>query len=247
MKLRKKITSAIVVGALLASLPFSAFAKELDKEQIDYVSLGDSLAAGQTPYHNHEKGYADYLVDRFNQSQYNVEFENYGVSGYRTTSIVTELYNPTNEKYGKIRKSISDAELVTIDIGANDLLARLSDIQKDPVQAQAVLTSIGINLSLILSEIDQLNPNTKVYVMGYYNPFPHLPEDEKAALLPLLDALNQTIEGVSNRNGDVYVPTEKVIEKHEVEYIPNPQDIHLSLEGYQVVAKEFWNAIMKNK
>ncbi len=46
---------------------------------------------------------------------------------------------------------------------------------------------------------------------------------------------------------DVYVPTEKVISKHYEEYLPNPQDIHLSLEGYRTVAKEFWKAIMKNQ
>ncbi len=83
--------------------------------------------------------------------------------------------------------------------------------------------------------------------MGYYNPFPHRPVDEQAALLPLLDALNETIQTAATMNGDVFVPTAKVIEKHEKEYLPNPADIHLDLEGYQTVAKEFWKAIQKNK
>jgi lysophospholipase L1-like esterase len=247
MKMKKKLASVIVTGALLASLPFNVFAKELDKEHFDYVALGDSLAAGITPYAEPDKGYVDYLVDRFEQSQYNVEVDNYGVSGYKTTHIFNELYDPTNGKYIEIQNSIKEAELVTIDIGANDLLAQLPAIQQDSGQAPTALESIGKNLFSILNKIDELNPNTKVYVMGYYNPFPHLPEEQQAQLLPLLDALNETIETVAKQNGDIFIPTAKVIKKHEKEYIPNPADIHLSLEGYQTVAKEFWKGIMKNK
>lgn len=249
MKIRKKLASVIVTGALLASLPFNAFAKELDKEHFDYVALGDSLAAGKTPFKTVNKGYVDYLVDRFEQSQYNVEVDNYGKSGHKTTDIIAEL-NPANDRFIELQNSIKEAELVTIDIGANDLL---QVIRQDPTQAPAALKSIGENLSAILRKIDELktetntNTNTKVYVMGYYNPFPHLPEERQAQLLPLLDALNETIETVAHQNGDIFIPTDKVIKKHEKEYLPNPADIHLSLEGYQAIAKEFWKGIMKNK
>jgi lysophospholipase L1-like esterase len=188
-----------------------------------------------------------FFASRFEQSQYHVELDNYGVSGYRTTNIINELLNPLNPKYASLRASIADAELVTIDIGANDLLAELTSIQANPALAPAVLKGIGEKLFLILSEIDKITPDTKVYVMGYFNPFPHLPEEQQAALMPLLDAFNQTIQSVANMNGDIFVPTAKVIEKHEKEYLPNPADIHLDIEGNQVVAKEFWKAIQKNK
>lgn len=247
MKIRKRLVSALIISSLFVSIPFTASAKNIKKEQFDYVALGDSLAAGRTPYGVDQDGYVDILASRFEQSQYNVKLDNYGISGYRTTHIMNELFNPLNPKYTSLRESISKAELVTIDIGANDLLANLSDIQKNPSKAQPVLEGIGKNLFAILSEIDKINPDTKVYVMGYYNPFPHSPEQQQAALMPLLDAFNQTIQSVASMNGDIFVPTSKVIEKHEKEYLPNPADIHLDIEGYQVVAKEFWKAIQKNK
>jgi lysophospholipase L1-like esterase len=247
MKIRKGLVSAMIICSLVVSIPFTASAKNIKKEQFDYVALGDSLAAGRTPYGVDQDGYVDYLASRFEQSQYQVELDNYGVSGYRTTHIVNELFNPFNPKYASLRESIADAELVTIDIGANDLLAALPGIQANPALAPAVLQAIGGNLFAILSEIDNINTDTKVYVMGYYNPFPHLPEEQQATLLPLLDAFNETIQRVASMNGDIFVPTAKVIEKHEKEYLPNPTDIHLDVEGYQVVAKEFWKAIQKNK
>lgn len=241
MKIRKRLVSALIISSLFVSIPFSVSAKNVKKEQFDYVALGDSLAAGRTPYKVEKDGYVDFLASRFEQSQYNVKLDNYGVSGYRTTNVMAQLLNPS------VRESIGNAELVTIDIGANDLLARLVEIQLNPALAPTVIKGIGENIFLILSEIDRINPDTKVYVMGYYNPFPHLPEQQQAALLPLLDAFNQTIQSVASMNGDIFVPTAKVIEKHEKEYLPNPADIHLDLEGYQVVAKEFWKAIQKTK
>ncbi|MFB3167416.1 GDSL-type esterase/lipase family protein [Neobacillus sp. 179-C4.2 HS] len=247
MKIRKRFVSALIICSLFVSIPFTASAKNIKKEPFDYVALGDSLAAGRTPFGVDADGYVDYLAGRFEQSQYNVELDNYGVSGYRTTNIMGELLNPASPKNKSLRESIQNAELVTIDIGANDLLARLGEIQKNPAMAQPVLETIGKNLFTILSEIDKINPETKVYVMGYYNPFPHLPEEQQAALIPLLDAFNQTIQSVANMNGDIFVPTAKVIEKNEMEYIPNPLDIHLDIEGYKVVAKEFWKAIQESK
>jgi lysophospholipase L1-like esterase len=247
MKIRKSLVSAMIIGSLFVSIPFTASAKNINKEQFDYVALGDSLAAGRTPYGVDKDGYVDFLTSRFEQSQYNIKLDNYGVSGYRTTHIYNELFNPTNPKFASLRGSISDAELVTIDIGANDLLAQLGAIQQNPALAQTVLEGIGKNLYAILSQIDSINPDTKVYVMGYYNPFPHLPEAQQAALLPLLEAFNQTIQEVAMMNGDIFVPTAKVIEKHQKEYLPNPLDIHLDVEGYQIVAKEFWKAIQANK
>jgi lysophospholipase L1-like esterase len=241
MKIRKSLVSAMIIGSLFVSIPFTASAKNINKEQFDYVALGDSLAAGQTPYGDDKDGYVDFLASRFEQSQYNVEPVNYGESGYKTTDILLQLSTFS------VQDSIRNAELVTIDIGANDLLKKLPAIQAGTESATTVLLGIGNNLFAILSQIDSINPGTKVYVMGYYNPFPHLPEAQQAALLPLLDALNQTIQNMAMMNGDIFVPTAKLIEKHEKEYLPNPADIHLSIEGYQVIAKEFWKTIQANK
>jgi lysophospholipase L1-like esterase len=81
------------------------------------------MATGKTPDGTtYDKGYVDSIVDRFNQSQYNLKVKNYGVSGYKTTNIIDDFNNPENVE---LQKSIEKAKLVTIDIGANDLLAQL--------------------------------------------------------------------------------------------------------------------------
>lgn len=78
---------------------------------------------------------------------------------------------------------------------------------------KATLDNVHNNLADILATIDSLNHYVDVYVMGYYNPFPYLTKEQQAPLMSLLDALNLTIETLSKKNGDIYVPTEKVIDK----------------------------------
>ncbi|UYZ21698.1 GDSL-type esterase/lipase family protein [Mesobacillus jeotgali] len=238
MILTKKFASVLLTGTLLLGLPGGAFAKP-EKKVVDLTVLGDSLAAGQTPYREIGSGYGDFLKARFEQSQFKGDLNKHGVSGYVSSQLLKDVLTNTD-----VIQSIEDAEVIVLDIGANDLLKELGS--NDLVKIQAALVGVQNNLNQILKTIDELNPNVDVYVMGYYNPFPHLPEKQQASLMPLLENLNQTIEKASEDNGDTFVPTEKIIAKRYQEYLPNPADIHLSEEGYKIVAKEFWKAIDGN-
>lgn len=235
--IKNKVSGLLIASTLVVGVPLSVQAKgnnlhNKEKHKINYVALGDSLAAGQTPYHQLDKSYADYLVKRFEQSQYSVSYNNFGVSRYTSENLKNDILNNK-----EIQDKIKNANLITIDIGANDLLAKL---KTDPTHVKDSLLAVANNLQIILQTIDSLNPNVKVLVMGYYNPFPHYSQEQQASLLPLLEALNKTIEDRSIANGDKYVPTAQVIKRNEDQYVPNSEDIHLNLEGYQVVAKEFW-------
>lgn len=235
--IKNKVSGLLIASTLVVGVPLSVQAKgnnlhNKEKHKINYVALGDSLAAGQTPYHQLDKSYADYLVKRFEQSQYSVSYNNFGVSRYTSENLKNDI---SNNK--EVQDKIKNANLITIDIGANDLLTKL---KTDPTHVKDSLLAVANNLQIILQTIDSLNPNVKVLVMGYYNPFPHYSQEQQASLLPLLEALNKTIEDRSIANGDKYVPTAQVIKRNEDQYVPNSEDIHLNLEGYQVVAKEFW-------
>lgn len=238
MKFFRKVTSAVLVGALLTAVPISTFANGPAKKVIDYVALGDSLAAGMTPAGGMDLGYPDYLKNRFEQSQYTVDFKNFGIPGYKSTNLATDVLTRAD-----VQTKIKEAEFITIDIGANDLLPAITDQSKIP----GALSTVAVNLQTILAAIDQLNPTVKVYVMGYYNPFPYLPQAQQAVLLPLLATFNGMIEARTIANGDTFVETDTIIAEDYQTYLPNPLNIHLSKEGYQLIAKEFWKNIDKSK
>ncbi|MDU9694118.1 GDSL-type esterase/lipase family protein [Priestia aryabhattai] len=245
--IKKKLSGILIAGTVVMSLPLTAGAasdigqlhKDSLKHKVDYVALGDSLAAGRTPYDLFDKGYPDYIVQSLEQANHKVFYDNFGASGYTTENVKNDVL--TNDE---MRKEIKKADVITLDIGANDLVKKL---YTDPSHITDALVSVNSNLKIILETINDLNPKAKVYVMGYYNPFPHYPAEQQAPLLVLLDNLNKTIQGLAAANGDIYVPTADIIKTNEKEYVPNPKDIHLTLDAYQLVANEFMKSINLNQ
>ena len=93
--------------------------------QVQYVALGDSLAAGQTPTGYIDSGYPDYIVKNFKGQKYKlVDYDNYGIPGYTSDQLKNDIL-----KSYKIRKEVKQATHITIDIGANDFLSVLKQIQ----------------------------------------------------------------------------------------------------------------------
>jgi len=240
--IKKKFSGVLIASTLVLGAPFATDAKASEnngndslKHKVDYVALGDSLAAGRTPYDLFDKGYPDYIAQSLEESNHKVFFDNFGKSGYTSEDVKNDIL--TNKD---IRKEIRKANVITLDIGANDLLRKLNT---DPAHVTDALTTVNNNLQVILETIDKLNPKAKVYVMGYYNPFPHYSAEQQAPLLALLSGLNKTIQGQAALNGDQYVSTLEVIKPNEKAYVPNPVDIHITLDGYQIVANQFLKSL----
>ena len=79
----------------------------------DYVALGDSLAAGV----GSERGYVDrYAAHIRNDTGARVRVSNLGVSGQTSSELLDALRGD-----GSMRRTIAGAEIVTFNIGINDL------------------------------------------------------------------------------------------------------------------------------
>jgi glucan-binding YG repeat protein/lysophospholipase L1-like esterase len=213
--------------------------------QVAYVALGDSLASGTTPTGQDRPpvngvdpdwGYPNYIAKHFEKSHQLLKFTNYAASGFTTEDVIADLGKEA------VQQEIRNATHLTIDIGLHDLIPLL---QTEPAKAQDELPIITEKISTILGTIDLFNPNVKVYVMGYYNPYPYVTDpQQKEQINQLFQAFNAQIQEQAIQHGDTYVPTAQVINiARFADYIPNPQNIHLSLPGYQTVAEEFWKVI----
>lgn len=257
MKKWKKLCCAFVFGCAAALSPLSAFAAENDK--LDYLALGDSLAAGQTPFNAIDKGYTDYLGSQLNKVGMLSSFDKrFAVSGYTTADILADIRanKSVSDNSGNtvnIETAIANAEIITLDAGANDILKQMAidkeklEVKVDPVKINSAIFNVGVNTSAILAKIKTLNPNADVYVMGYFNPFTILPQQYQTQFQTLLNSLNHTIENSAKLNGAVFVPTAAAIGKNTAAYMPNPMDIHPNQDGYLVLANSFWKALEVGK
>ncbi|MFJ7934655.1 S-layer homology domain-containing protein [Sporosarcina sp. NPDC096371] len=261
----------LFAGALLlqmAAVPHHISADELDTSAptwtlpIDYLAIGDSLAAGVTPNNGLGKGYADFLAEHF-QATGTLKSYNKGFSfpGYKTADVLKDIQqNVTKDVYGigykektaQLQQSIKDAEVITISAGANDVLPLLKKDLKTgmaTVDQQALATTlqqVSANYKQMMAQIMQMNPKAQVYVMGYYNSYPYMPAELQPSLKLMQDAVNKAIATGLSGTQAVLVATGDQIAADYKTYLPNPENIHLSEAGYKKVTEQFWTSMQKN-
>lgn len=86
-----------------------------------YVALGDSITAGNSTY---VSKVSDYLGDTYG----NCATQNLAVDGWRSDDLLDALTNPANSRYNSMRKAISNADVITLDIGSNDVFATAVEV-----------------------------------------------------------------------------------------------------------------------
>ena len=244
-KILKMSMTLILIAVFAFSMTALLFCQEYptsDKSSYDYVALGDSYSAGQTPYGvTVGYSYTDIIKDKLASAGILGSYHKEGVSGYTTTDVMGQL--------PAIKELLSNAEIVTMDIGINDILY-LPEVEAyrsnptpenfDAAQAAVIqkIREVDSNIEAIISEIKAVNPYTDphIYVMGYFNAFPNLPE-----FLPLIERLNVAISDVAVKTGATYVDTMAAIDENLEEYFPG--DIHPTVEGYSAIAEVFWKSM----
>lgn len=214
------------------------------KEELNYVVLGDSVAAGRNPYGVDDYGYTDYVRDYLKKENKLKNYVSYAVSGYTTSDVINDInYNKSievNDNNINIKKALRESDLVTISIGANDLLSGMS-ISIIP-SSLSDITVITKQIDNAIDKVDDLLELVRKYakreilVIGYYNPLPSLTKYK--------EEIDQVIDYADNKykelceNYDVYyVEISSVIASNN-DYLPNPLDIHPSKLGYEAISKE---------
>ncbi|MFJ7841539.1 S-layer homology domain-containing protein [Lysinibacillus sphaericus] len=243
--------------ALQLTIPVGASAEKKEDHiapswvvQADYIALGDSLAHGMNEVGAIGLGYTDFVAQALQQegllTSYNKGF---AYSGYTTKNVLTDLQDDVEKPVtgfgyrndrAKLRASIQEAELITLTAGANDLLPILKQSATGIDTAAIIKASQEAinNIAAILKEIKKLNPQVQIYVMGYYNSFPYYSEDLQTQFKMLLGLMNASIKTTAEKAGAIFVPTYDVVAKDVPNFLPNPENIHLSEAGYLAVAKQ---------
>lgn len=206
---------------LLSPMAIGTVSAAESNKTIDYVALGDSLAAGQKPTEIgstsaklYGTSYPKFIRDDLSSKGLLNSYANFGVSGYETWNVSNDLMTPDSAT----QNAIIEAEIITLDIGANDLLSyleaeegdvsnlldrlaymdqdQINDLiyQMDLLKSSAVPYTV-YQVSLIVAQIKTLNPDADIYVMGYYNAFSFLNDySDDPALQEKIDILIPELE-----------------------------------------------------
>lgn len=254
--LRKFHLLIVFVLLIQLTVPFVANAAE-DNEppiwgpKINYLALGDSLAAGMNEQGGIGLGYSDFIAKALeDMGMLSFYTNDFAVPGYKTSNVLADITNNktvTIEGKGEIalQTAIKEADFITLTMGANNLFQH---IKKDATTGVYTIDSlalfkeiqrIGTSYATFFTELKKLNPKVQVFVMGYYNSFPYEAAELQPQLNTLVKMLNNTMASAVNTAGGVFVPTNDLIAANVATYLPNPKNVHLSQVGYEAVALEF--------
>lgn len=183
MTIRTSVFRYKWLAMLILALP--VFAAADDEGVRYYVSLGTSLSVGIQPdlqgaNQATDDGYADQLFDIIEPQYREIRLVKLGCPGETTTTMMAGgkcLYpkgSQLAEAVSFLHAHKDKVELVTIDMGVNDIISRDCIVGTD-VDYQCIsdaLDEIAVNLPVILSALrEAADPETPIVGMNYYNTF----------------------------------------------------------------------------
>ncbi len=228
----------------------------------NYTALGDSLCYGlwAFPGNSYVSRYRNFV-----QTDYNVtaNLNNQGVNGWTSADLLNALLTNTN-----FRTAVTNARVITWDIGGNDLLAARSTYKSSACGGadnqdclRSTLATFKTNWTAIMREILLLRgSNVVISTMDMYNPYivtdnasNTWPNDgglnDYQAFKPYLDELNNYIHTTATLNN---IPCARVFvafngasgaeDPVSKGYISGLDGLHPNDSGHSIIATQFRTA-----
>ena len=155
------------------------------KPKITYISIGDSIARGYGLEKPEQQRFSTVLSKKFEED---VTELNYGKDGQKSAELAAAVKSDSIE-------GLKDADLITVSIGANDILSPALEFlydyymylfsdssgigEKDIENSFARLTEsaysavgqFGENVESLINGIRSINPDARIVFLNVYNPY----------------------------------------------------------------------------
>ena len=204
---------------------------DLFKKDQRIVSIGDSLTEGVGD-ESENGGYVGILNNTFEDNNLNITIENFGKKGNRSDQLLKRL-----EKED-ITSAIKEADIVLITIGANDIMKVLKsnfmNITMDLFDEEKV--EYRKRLTAIFDKINDINPDTQIYLIGFYNPFEqHFSEVKELGMI--IDNWNEAGKSLTEEYDNVsYIPTTDLFSQSTIDLLAE-DEFHPNTSGYKLMAQ----------
>mgnify|MGYP001624506196 CR=1 FL=1 len=225
-----------------------------NEDKLNYVALGDSLAQGENPYGEIGYGYADYIKEYLSgKDKLKSYTKGYAKSGDTTEDLIDKIKNNVkaeidNEQIG-IKRALRESDLVTISIGANDLIQNMhfKNIQSldtiDYTEIEKNIDKVTENVDKAITEIKKY-AKKEILLIGYYNPInKKIVDNEK--MKALIDKIDALYTDICAKQEIVYIKISDVFVQND-QFLPNPFNIHPNYKGYQAISTKIINYLEKN-
>ncbi len=219
-----------------------------------YLALGDSLAFGVGADNPAEQGYVGLTAANLRLSKYSgtgLDLVNLSAPGATSADLL--------QPGGQLDRALTEiqsrggVDIISIDIGANDLLALVESNSPcfQSTGSKACLDALGqalaglqSNLSSVLRRLREAAPNGQVYVLDIYNPYFGTNDPRAIVASVAVQQLDGVIAAAAADPtlGATFVSIHDVFEGRARQWIAS-DGIHPNNDGYRVMAEALLAAI----
>ena len=226
----KKILTMLII-ALAVFLIYLGF----KDDDIYYLSLGDSLAYGTTPYGGKDYGYGEYVRDYLqDKDKLEVYVDGLVKSNKRTIDIIKDIKDnveiTVNNKKKTFQNALIKADFITLSIGLNDFIG---DLKISPDFGIQDLYNRFEQAYIDMEELFKIMREyckEPIVLIGYYDP------TNSETLKDYFKYINQKTQELANSYNIKFVDVSTPLQSGK--YFENINSFFPNKEGYQVIGKE---------
>lgn len=223
---------SILVGIILGCKNI----KQNEQKPSMYMAIGDSLLVYSS--------YGDMVYEGLKDNHVNSYSDIVKRSSLDTESLLRFIEVKATIIKEKENQNIIDlikkSKYITIQIGQADLNnnLRFNSVEEkfyyNVNVIERAMAQVQENIYNIVNEIKQINKNVKVYVIGYYFPYPSIDENEKVIGLEIYGELNESLRLGAYDSGAKFI---EISDLSDIKYLPNKNNTILNEEGIEQLSK----------
>lgn len=209
---------------LIISLSVYFIYQKTNNSSYTITNIGDKLALGINSYGMKEYGYIDYYKDYLQNTKERVVINrDYANEKQTIKQIIKEL-----EQSPKIKRVLTDTDILIITLGYNDLLEDLSLTENiSNGKLDKIITEIEINYDKLIQEVKKYYYG-EIIVIGYY-------ESNKDDYY--LNKGIKKLNSILNKENITFINTYNLL-KNRKSFFSNPNSYFPNNQGYNAIYKE---------
>ncbi|USK53391.1 SGNH/GDSL hydrolase family protein [Cytobacillus solani] len=213
--------------------------EEFFPQDVKIVSVGDSLTQGVGDSTN-RGGYVPYLEELLekDKSINDALFDNFGIRGNRSDQLLKRIAS------SEVRDAVKEADYVIVTIGGNDVMKvvreNFSNLNLKAFSQQRKVYEK--NLKEVLTTVRNDNPNSKIILVGLYNPFFKWFADIRE-INEIIGEWNQVSQDVLMKYRNTYFVGIADLFYDEGENLLHTDYFHPNDQGYELIANRIFEKI----
>lgn len=230
----------ILVIFFLSIIPVLLIYIKNKQENFVYLSIGDDLAKGHTPFDTYNLSYTDYVYNYLKTIKEDAKInKDFIKEDLRIKDLINDIKNPNSNNNTNITQALKDANIITISVGSEELFSKLrSNYLTNYINNKKNFNYVDLlieDYDELLTEIRQIT-RKDIYIIGFYNPI-EINENNETYLKSLFNYIDIKFSLLEKKHNIIYIRIDEEFFDKKY-YLPNIQNAFPSLEGYNYIANE---------